>query len=177
MTEPGPLDEEGFHRLYRATAPALTGYVRSLTGSASETEDLVQETYLRLLEKAPEGLGAEQSRAWLYTTATRLARERWRRRELARRWRTERPSPETVTNPEPASSDVAKALKHLSLRQRAMLWLAYVEGRTHREIAAAVGVGAGSVRVLLFRARRRLERALRKLDPQDREDREESDAH
>ena len=37
-----------------------------------------------------------------------------------------------------------------------MLWLAYVEGFDHSEIAAALGISEGSVRVLLFRARRKM---------------------
>lgn len=37
-----------------------------------------------------------------------------------------------------------------------MLWLAHVEGRDHREIAEMIGVGHASVKVLLFRARRKL---------------------
>lgn len=52
--------------------------------------------------------------------------------------------------------DVERVFEKLRPRERAMLWLAYVEGADHREIAEAVGVGVRSVRVLLFRARRRL---------------------
>jgi DNA-directed RNA polymerase specialized sigma24 family protein len=49
----------------------------------------------------------------------------------------------------------------LNVRERALLWLAYVEEATHAEIAATMGCGERSVRVLLFRARRRMERLLR----------------
>jgi hypothetical protein len=41
-------------------------------------------------------------------------------------------------------------------RERQLLWLAYVEGASHKEIADCTGLKAGSVRLLLFRARRRL---------------------
>ena len=41
-------------------------------------------------------------------------------------------------------------------RDRALLWLAYVEGESHEEIASSLGVGRGGVKVMLFRARRRL---------------------
>jgi RNA polymerase sigma-70 factor (ECF subfamily) len=37
-----------------------------------------------------------------------------------------------------------------------MLWLAYAEGSTHQEIADTLGLRAGGIRVLLFRARRKL---------------------
>jgi RNA polymerase sigma-70 factor (ECF subfamily) len=52
--------------------------------------------------------------------------------------------------------DVQRALAKLALRDRQLLWLAHVEGASHREVAAALGLGVASVRVLLFRARRRL---------------------
>ena len=42
------------------------------------------------------------------------------------------------------------------------MWLAHVEGASHREIAAALGLREGSIRVLLSRARRRLADLLRK---------------
>ena len=44
----------------------------------------------------------------------------------------------------------------LSPRDRQMLWLAYVEGSSHTEIAAALGLRTASIRSMLFRARQRL---------------------
>jgi DNA-directed RNA polymerase specialized sigma24 family protein len=44
-----------------------------------------------------------------------------------------------------------------------VLWLAYVEDASHRDIAAAMGVREGSVRVLLFRAKQHLGTLLSKL--------------
>jgi RNA polymerase sigma-70 factor (ECF subfamily) len=54
-----------------------------------------------------------------------------------------------------------RALGELAPRERALVWLAYVEGASHAEIAAALGLSALSVRVLLFRARGKLARILR----------------
>jgi RNA polymerase sigma-70 factor (ECF subfamily) len=52
-------------------------------------------------------------------------------------------------------------LDGLTPRQRALLWLAYVEGLQHREIADVLGLSRLSIRPLLFRARRRMARELR----------------
>ena len=54
------------------------------------------------------------------------------------------------------TTDVGRALQSLKPRERAMLWLAYAEGSSHQEIATALGVKTASVKLLLFRARRRL---------------------
>jgi RNA polymerase sigma-70 factor (ECF subfamily) len=47
-------------------------------------------------------------------------------------------------------------MAQLRPRDRAMLWMAYAQGSSHREIAEVVGVKADSVKPLLFRARRKL---------------------
>jgi RNA polymerase sigma-70 factor (ECF subfamily) len=52
--------------------------------------------------------------------------------------------------------DVEEALAKLSAKERALVWLAYVEGYAHKDIARVLGVKDASVRVLLFRARRKL---------------------
>jgi RNA polymerase sigma-70 factor (ECF subfamily) len=52
--------------------------------------------------------------------------------------------------------------QRLSPRERQLLWLAHVEGLTHRDVATTLGLSEGSVPVLLFRARRRLEALLEK---------------
>jgi RNA polymerase sigma-70 factor (ECF subfamily) len=52
--------------------------------------------------------------------------------------------------------DVARIFSELKPRERALLWLAYVEGGSHEDIAASLRVGRNSVKVLLSRARARL---------------------
>ncbi len=57
--------------------------------------------------------------------------------------------------------DMAKVFQTLKPRQRSLLWLAYVEGFEHREIASMLGLRENSVKVLLFRARRKMADTLR----------------
>jgi RNA polymerase sigma-70 factor (ECF subfamily) len=52
--------------------------------------------------------------------------------------------------------DVGRALDHLKPRERSMLWLAYAQGWSHEEIAAALGVKTASLKAMLHRARHRL---------------------
>ena len=53
-------------------------------------------------------------------------------------------------------------------RDRQLLWLAHAEGYSHREIAEITGLREGSVRLLLYRARRKIARLLRQQVPADR---------
>ena len=52
--------------------------------------------------------------------------------------------------------DVTRAMSRLKPRERSLLWLAYAQGWSHEEIAAAVGVKTASLKAMLHRARQRL---------------------
>jgi RNA polymerase sigma-70 factor, ECF subfamily len=155
------VDESAFRALYLRTAPALRGYLARVSGSRTLADDLLQETYLRLFRSGFAGSSEEHTRSYLFRIATNLLRDHYRRprrdtSELA----------ESVPAPEGAGGlelrhDFGAVFAALPPRQRAMLWLAYVEGSSHREIASALHVKAGSIRVLLSRARSRLAELLR----------------
>ncbi len=55
-----------------------------------------------------------------------------------------------------SESGLTEVFHQLKMQERALLWLAYVEGHQHTEIAEMLGLKSLSVRVLLFRARRKL---------------------
>jgi len=52
------------------------------------------------------------------------------------------------------------AMAQMRPRDRQLLWLAHAEGYSHREIAEVTGLGCASVRLLLFRARRKIAKLL-----------------
>jgi RNA polymerase sigma-70 factor (ECF subfamily) len=144
------VNEAEFESLYRAIAPRLRRYLARLSDDA---EDLVQETFFRYLRAGYTATGEEQTKL-LFTIATNLARNRWsRRREQA--MATSSPAIDPI-----ARLDLIVALDNLSPRERSLLWLTYAEGYDHNEAARIAGVGRASVRVLLFRARRKLTRLL-----------------
>jgi RNA polymerase sigma-70 factor (ECF subfamily) len=63
---------------------------------------------------------------------------------------------ERAVAPEGPGDEVVRVFEMLKPRERALLWLAYVEQDSHEEIATALAVKRSSVRVLLARARARL---------------------
>jgi RNA polymerase sigma-70 factor (ECF subfamily) len=156
-----PMDETAFRALYERTAPALRGYLARVSGSRTLADDLLQEVYVRLLRSGFSGSSDEHTRNYLFRIATNLLHDHYRRPR-----RDAEPLPETV--PAPATvrelelrQDFHGVFDALPARERAMLWLAYVEGSTHQEIAAVLRLKAASIRVLLFRARTRLAALLR----------------
>ncbi len=149
------LDEAGFERLHARTSQALWGYLRRLTGDPAAADDVHQESYLRYLgNPCPAGDERRQS-AYLFRIATNLVHDRWRREQRERGWLKQLLAPEPAREAS-LSIDFETVFRRLKPQQRALLWLAYVEGYRHSEIADILGLKAGSIKVLLFRARRRL---------------------
>jgi RNA polymerase sigma-70 factor (ECF subfamily) len=148
------LDEEGFGAFYRATAPALQRYIRRTCGNAALAEDLLQESFFRFLRTQLPEMDARRMKAYLFKIATSLVVDHWRRAKRERFWNSLwHPS---STEPVSQREDVSRALSKLKPVERALLWLAYVEGFDHSEIASTLGLNEKSIRVLLFRARKKL---------------------
>lgn len=151
------LDEAGFARLHAAIARPLWSYLYRVVSDASLAEDLTQDTFVRLLKARIAHLNDEERRAYAFRVAGNLAMDAFRkgRREGDARAVVEREQLKE-TPPQARDLDVARSFGQLAPRERAMLWLAYVEGSAHDEIAQSLGVRTGSMKVLLFRARRKL---------------------
>jgi RNA polymerase sigma-70 factor, ECF subfamily len=122
------------------------------------TNDILQESYSRFLSANPPEMNPADSKSYLFRIATNLLRDRWRRRE----------SSTLSGNPVEPQEDrlelrlgVRRAFERLKPRERQLLWLAHVEGFSHKEIAQVSGLRAGSIRLLLFRARQKLAGLLR----------------
>lgn len=154
------VNEDQFHALYHRTAPSVRGYLRRVGGDAALADDLLQETYVRFLQSGRSDLQEEDAqKRYLFRIAINLLHDH--RRKATRERVPNRSVSAAVPAPDrELRADVEAALAALKPRERAMVWLAYVEGYDHAEIAEVVGVTRMSVRPLLFRARRKLARAL-----------------
>jgi len=146
------MNEQEFRSLYEATARPILAYLVGVTGRRDVADDVLQETYCRFLCRRPPQMEENETRRYLFRIATNLLRDRWRRGD-DEPWQD---VPEDGFSVDvDAQIDVRAAMRALKPRERELLWLAYVEGMNHGEIAAATGLRTMSVRMLLFRARRR----------------------
>ena len=159
---PFTMDEAEFRRFYDATVNPLRAYLTRLSGDVSLVDDFAQEAYCRFLEVEDPPSDADGRRRYVFRIATNLFHDHGRR---IRRERGVDAAPEPADHGAEQrlhlKSDVGQVLHILKPRQRALLWLAYVEGFRHREIADILGLSRLSVGPLLFRARRRLAHELR----------------
>lgn len=160
-TDAARVDFDGFHS---RTAAPLWRYLRRVTGDPQSADDVLQESFLRYLDRPPRSDDERAHKAYLYRIATNLSRDRWRRRQREEGWLTwlrDRVTNVQAPTPIDLRRDLGQALDQLKPRARALVWLAEVEGRPHKEIADILGLRPGSVRVLLHRARRTLATILR----------------
>jgi len=152
------MTDEDFCALYDAHARRLWAYVVRATGNRAAADDIVQEAFVRVFGAAALGKAdSEHRRRYLYKVATNLIRQRYRRpREIEL---SEAPIASMRDAPEDKLA-VERALNTLSEAERQTLWLAHVEGWSHREIARMLRYREGSLRQLAVRARRRFVAAL-----------------
>lgn len=155
------MDEAEFRAFYEQTAAQLRGYLRRVTGDASTSDDLLQEAYLRML-RAPLAPTEEAHRKhYLFRVATNLLRDHFRASKHSFVPLTEEPQRVQSNRDFALERDLEKFLLELKPRERELLWLAYVEGYRHEEIAKLMSCRTASVRPMLFRARGRLAELLR----------------
>ena len=154
------LDERSFAAFYERTRRAVWSYVYRATGHAADADDIVQEAFCRIISADIDADDEEGLRRYVFKIASNLMADRWRRAARDASWLDRLRGGHEVHVDAEYDDSVAHEFAALAPRERALLWLAYVEGDNHQEIADALGLARGSVKVLLFRARAKLKRLL-----------------
>ncbi|MCL2816890.1 MAG: RNA polymerase sigma factor [Clostridiales bacterium] len=136
------------NRIYRAAV--------AIMGSHADAEDVMQDVFLKVMEKAPAFQSEGHEAAWLTKVTVNLCRSR-----LRSPWRKKR---EPLLDTYPAQDEEQRSLMEtvLSLppKYRAVIYLFYYEGRSTKEIAELIGQKEPTVRSLLTRARHMLRACL-----------------
>lgn len=131
-------ERDAFAQLYREHAHAVHALAWRITSDRQAAEDIVQETFLRMLRWMGGLRPGEPVLPWLKQVASRLAIDR-----LRRVWRD---VPETLEDcevdpgAEPAEySEAAGLLDRLPPLARALVWLNQIEGWSHQELGRRFG--------------------------------------
>lgn len=166
-----PMDNEAFAAFYERSARPLWAYLVRVSSDPALAEDLMQESYVRFLcaTGAPSlaADGEAVARLYLFRIATNLLRDHWRRPRAASIDDVPEEFLASAGNVTRSDSQIllGPALRQMKPRERQLLWLAHAEGYSHREIAQVTGLAAASIRLLLFRARRKIAALLREQTP------------
>jgi RNA polymerase sigma-70 factor (ECF subfamily) len=163
------MDEDAFRLFYERTARPVWAYLSRMSGDAKLADDLLQETYYRFLRANVSLESDAHRRNYLFRIATNLVRDLRRRPRVAESPLADGIGDSEHADPQSADAadgavrrlDLARSMARLKPRERELLWLAYAQGSSHKEIAETLGLKSASIKLLLFRARRRLAGLLR----------------
>ncbi len=157
-------EDTEFDALFRSEYSRLVAIGVAMTGSREIARDLAQDTMARALANWSTVTAVDSQGAWVRRVMTNATIDHLRRSATERTAidrLSARPAPDAGL---PADSRLIELLGELSHRQRAVVVLHYVDDRSVAEIADALGIATGTVKALLWKARRRLELHLRQED-------------
>jgi len=175
-----------FDELYNMYRTHVYRFACALSGDARDAEDLFQETWLRAVKAAPEGLEARQgeAKAWLFTIAANVHKDLLRKKRVRRLFLLERTRSmgDRAADADPgwdvpgrsredgtARSDLRlclrRAVSRLPDRERRVFILKDIEGFKHEEIGEVLGIREATVRTLLHRAVKKLRREMAGFGP------------
>lgn len=156
-----PPDKPFFADLFRRHADELAGFLRARRGAA-DAEDLVQDSFVRLLQTGATGL-PDNPRAWLYRTGANLAADAYDHRQVRERVHVDWPEsaddiPDHHTDPE-RHVEASQHLRHiwfalLRLPEpcRQAFLLNRLDGMSQRAIARQLGISEKTVERHILRA-------------------------
>jgi RNA polymerase sigma-70 factor (ECF subfamily) len=173
-------DPAAFGELVRRYGDSVLGYLTRMSADREQAEDLFQETFKRVHEKAHTFRGP-QFKGWLFKIATRVALDGFRRGKrikaisLNQQLDCNNPNSEQLGavaladnsyNPSEQAlkaeqaEQVRRAIELLPAKQRATLVLAYYQQLSYPDVAEVLGCSVGTVKTQMFRALRTLAKKL-----------------
>jgi len=159
------LEEDALATVYDTLQPPLYRYAFRLLGRSDVAEDLVAETFHRLLQALAHGRGPQRHlQAWLYRVLHNLVVDHYRRPAAATLALDEalpaESGPEEEIQRRLAQERVRRALRKLTAEQQQVILFKFMEGLSNEEVAAVLGKPVGAIKSLQHRALAALRRLL-----------------
>jgi len=157
-------DERAMRALWAQYAPVIDAVVRRLVGDPDHAADVAQEVWIQIFRALPTYRGDAQFSTWAHRIAVNRTLNALRR--LRRLDRVEAEIGEDSATVEFdgdrafLAESIDQAVAQLAPGARTVFVLHDVEGYTHEEIAAELGITSGGSKSQLFKARAKLRRLL-----------------
>jgi len=156
-----PADEAEFSDFYEKTSRPLWAYFSRSSQSDALADDLLQETYFRYLQSGWRSVQPAERRFYLFRIGTNVLHNHFRRQRRAS-FALAEDAAQNTSGSMTLKMDLARIFRNeMTTRERQLLWLAYAEEFSHREISQMTALREASIRPLLFRARQKLAALLR----------------
>lgn len=159
-------DADAFGQLIAPYQQAVFNIAYRLTSNRQEARDVTQEALVRTYQALDRFDLQRPFAPWLYRITTNTALNWIKKRRLEIELDEKAPLTDPTPAPEAqviageASARLRAAIAALPLNYRAAIELRHFQGLSYREMSEALGVPLSDVKSWLFRARRRLRRAL-----------------
>lgn len=143
------MDNEELERIVQVHGPSIYRLAFARTGSHADAQDVMQETFLRLVRAGPDFASETHCKAWLLRVAANCVNDVFRSP-----WRQTQPISEALPAPaQPEEGGVLEAVLSLPAKYRLPVHLYYYEGLTVAEIGEILGKSESVIKTRLFRAR------------------------
>ena len=157
-------DERAMQALWAQYAPVIDAVVRRLVGDPDHAADVAQEVWIQIFRALPTYRGEAQFSTWAHRIAVNRTLNALRRLRRLDRVETEIEEDSAAVEFDGdrafLATSIDEAVAQLAPGARAVFVLHDVEGYTHEEIAAQLGITSGGSKSQLFKARAKLRRLL-----------------
>lgn len=164
-----------FEEIVKRYKDSLMNYIYRFLGDMSESEDIVQETFLRVFRNKRAYKKIAKFSTWIYTIAGNLAKTELRKRKKRNLYSVseigyddkdfeisdETLSPESKTNTSMSEEIIQKEIQQLSPKFREVIVLRDIQELSYEEISKIIKVPLGTVKSRVNRARLRLQDKLK----------------
>lgn len=168
-TVPVGRDAHWLEQLYNDHCDLVYRYAHALVNEGTTAEDIVAEVFLRAWRYRHALRDDGRSAAWLLAITRRVAIDAFRR--TARYGQSESPLEDRPELAAPVTADppedegcIWSAFRKLTRGQQQVLYLRFVEERSHEEVLRMLGRSPGAIRAVQFRALARMRRLLEGCD-------------
>ena len=162
-------DLRAFERLYQLHGSRMKSMARNLLGTASDAEDAVQETFLKIQRSIRTFRGQSSFLTWsfriLINTCYDARRSKMRKKEVSQdepedRDVAPRPEPRAPAAHPSLKLALERAIRQLTRQQREVFLMYEVEGLRHSEIAGVLEISETASKNTLFQAKKNLRQVL-----------------
>jgi RNA polymerase sigma factor (sigma-70 family) len=149
----GPVGQDAFGDFFAAHRSKLFGALAVLTGNRAEAEEIMQDSFIAVLERWERVATMDDPEAYLYRTAMNVFRQRLRRASVLLRKAVNVLPPDDALGLVELRDEAARALARLTPRERQAIVLTAYLGYSTDEAGRFLGIKGSTVRVLTTRAR------------------------